>query len=129
MEEQERERIRAEKRAAKERRREEARIKTELEGKRRNGAAGDSANGEDLRHEMERPRTNDGKDGRAVANGRGGRSAGEGSSSKGGWCWSLFMFLLGLAFVGVATGISLLWIYTGGHLDQKSIERALPVIR
>ncbi len=39
------------------------------------------------------------------------------------------MFLLGMFFVSVAAGISLLWIYTGGHLDQRSIERALPVIR
>lgn len=39
------------------------------------------------------------------------------------------MFLLGLSFVAVASGVSLLWIYTGGHLDQKSIERALPLIR
>ncbi len=38
------------------------------------------------------------------------------------------MFLLGLLFVFVASGISLLWIYTGGHLDQRSIERALPLI-
>ena len=41
----------------------------------------------------------------------------------------MLMFMLGLLFVCIATGISLLWIYTGGHLDQRSIERALPVIK
>lgn len=34
-----------------------------------------------------------------------------------------------MAFVGLATGISLLWIYTGGNLDQKSIDMALPQIK
>jgi len=39
------------------------------------------------------------------------------------------MFVFGLLLVGVATAFSLVWIYTGGRLDQNSIEKALPVIR
>ena len=39
------------------------------------------------------------------------------------------MFLLGVLLVSVASGFSLLWIYTSGRLDRASIERALPVIR
>jgi hypothetical protein len=39
------------------------------------------------------------------------------------------MFLTGILLVCLASGISLLWIYTGGHLDQKSIGKALPAIR
>ena len=47
----------------------------------------------------------------------------------GGWLWSIFMFLMGLSLMTFGFGVSLLWIYTGGHLDQRSIERALPVIQ
>ena len=39
------------------------------------------------------------------------------------------MLLLSLSIVTLTSGVSVLWIYTGGHLDQKSIERALPVIQ
>ena len=46
-----------------------------------------------------------------------------------GWCRSLIMLLMALLLVTVGSGISLLYIYTGGHLDQRSIERALPVIK
>ena len=31
--------------------------------------------------------------------------------------------------VTVGSGISLLFIYTGGNLDQRSIERALPILQ
>lgn len=131
IEEQERERIRAEKRAAKERRREEARAK-EMETRKRNGnngagpglGSGDHGNGGSM-HEMEKPR-----DGVARNGGAATAAATDGDRrGGGGWCWSLFMFLLGVFFVAVASGVSLLWIYTGGHLDQRNIERALPVIR
>jgi len=67
--------------------------------------------------DMEKPRNA----ANGVAGGRGQRES--------GWCWSLFMFVLGFVFVGVATAFSLVWIYTGGRLDQASVERALPVIR
>ena len=39
------------------------------------------------------------------------------------------MLLLALLLVTVGSGISLLYIYTGGHLDHDSIERALPVLK
>ena len=50
-------------------------------------------------------------------------------SDNGGWCRSLMMFILALLLVTLGSGISLLFIYTGGHLDQQSIERALPVLK
>jgi hypothetical protein len=50
-------------------------------------------------------------------------------TENGGWCRSLMMLLLALLLVTVGSGISLLFIYTGGHLDQQSIERALPVLQ
>ena len=121
----ERERLRAEKRAAKERRREEARAKMENNG----GGNGNGGNGgnnrriqdnsSSMQHEMEQPR----------ANGKANGTAKGQSSKKGGFFWSMLMFLLGLGFVCLATGISLLWIYTGGHLDEKNVQRAIPVIR
>ena len=50
-------------------------------------------------------------------------------AENGGWCRSLMMLLLALLLITVGSGISLLFIYTGGHLDQQSIERALPVLQ
>ena len=46
-----------------------------------------------------------------------------------GWCRSLMMLLMALLLVTVGTGISLLFIYTGGNLDQRSIERSLPILQ
>ena len=46
-----------------------------------------------------------------------------------GWCRSLMMLLLAILLVSVGSGISLLFIYTGGNLDQRSIERALPILQ
>jgi hypothetical protein len=37
--------------------------------------------------------------------------------------------LFGLIMLTISMGASLLWIYTGGQLDQRSIEQALPVIQ
>ena len=116
-EEAERERLRQEKRSAKERRRKEEASRLMKESA--NGSTGEG----NTRHEMEKPRMN---------NGNASKTSGGGSGRRGlcgGWCWSMFMFLLGLFFIGLATGISLLWIYTGGRLDQKSIEKAMPIIR
>ena len=42
---------------------------------------------------------------------------------------SLLMFLLGLGVAGAGLAISLLWIYTEGRLDTKSVSSALPVIQ
>merc|ERR1719378_1295249 len=42
---------------------------------------------------------------------------------------SVLMFLLGVAVAGLGLAISLLWIYTEGKLDSKSVSSALPVIQ
>merc|ERR1719228_1903397 len=42
---------------------------------------------------------------------------------------SVVMFLLGLAVVGLGLAVSLIWIYTEGRLDSKSVSTALPVIQ
>ena len=39
------------------------------------------------------------------------------------------MMFMALLLVTLGSGISLLFIYTGGHLDQQSIERALPIMK
>ena len=51
------------------------------------------------------------------------------SRSDVGWFRSLMKVVLALLLVTLGTGISLLFIYTGGHLDQQSIERSLPVLK
>ena len=70
---------------------------------------------------MERPKHN--------SNPAGFKSGGEGKNKSNGCLINLFMFILGLSVMTFGFGVSLLWIYTGGHLDQRSIERALPVIQ
>jgi len=37
--------------------------------------------------------------------------------------------MFGLIMLSFSLGASLLWIYTGGQLDQHSIEQAIPVIQ
>lgn len=111
----ERERMRAKKKAAKERRKEE------------NQAQNARAN---YAHEMERPLGGDRAGGQA--NGRANQTNEKAQSDRKasrGWCYSLFMVMMACLFISLATGISLIWIYTGGKLDQKNIERALPIIR
>ena len=123
QEEVERERMRQEKRAAKEKRREEARMR-EAEVRRDvdikqtqemqvNGSNGHQANG--VR-------------GRQTGN---GYSYGDTRDSRGGntCLGSILMFLLGLAVAGLGLAISLIWIYTEGKLDSKSVSNALPVIQ
>lgn len=122
-EEAERERIRVEKRAAKERRREEANaVRSRMaaaaamandghqNGRGRQGTYSDGS----IEREMER-RPNDTSSG----DGRGSRS----------FCRSLFMFLLGLLFVMMASGFALLWVYAGGDLSAKNIRKTMPVLR
>ena len=46
-----------------------------------------------------------------------------------GFCRSLFMFLLGLLFVMMASGFALLWVYAGGDLSAKNIRKTMPVLR
>ena len=53
----------------------------------------------------------------------------EEAARSGSWLGSLVMFLLGLGVAGAGLAISLLWIYTEGKLDSKSVSAALPVIQ
>jgi len=124
-EEMERERLRQEKRAAKEKRREENRLKEE-ERKRDVD--------QKMRHEMQLNGSNgSAKNGTARDNDtRGGASGGlvEGDTRQTSSCLgSLLMFLLGLGVVGAGVAVSLVWIYTEGRLDSKSVSTALPVIQ
>ena len=41
----------------------------------------------------------------------------------------MMLVLLSVVLFSVGTAVSTLWVYTGGRLDQASIERALPVIQ
>lgn len=131
LEEQEKEKIRNEKRAAKERRR-EARGKEDLKK-------------QQDRMKMSSSMSKESFNGQGVNNGTGNsphqyneyqakkgfeyKEHNKRHTENGGWCRSLMMLLLALLLVTVGSGISLLFIYTGGHLDQQSIERALPVLQ
>ena len=53
----------------------------------------------------------------------------EEAGRSGSWLGSLVMFLLGLGVAGAGLAISLIWIYTEGKLDSKSVSAALPVIQ
>jgi len=121
LEEQEREKLRQEKRAAKERRREEARQR-EAESKRET----DLKN----RHEMQVNGNGSFKDTTKnlskAKNGYGHRSE---SESQRSCLASLLMFMAGLAVAGLGLAISLLWIYTEGKMDSKSVSSALPVLQ
>lgn len=117
QEEAERERIRAEKKAAKERRREEARAKEEAKKREMEALMAN------MQHEMEQPRN--GNSHGVKSDKDGGRD----SRPTSGWCWSLVWLLAGLLVVALGLNISVLWIYTDGHLDQRSIERAMPVLQ
>ncbi|CAB4064258.1 unnamed protein product [Lepeophtheirus salmonis] len=52
-----------------------------------------------------------------------------GKKSSSNWCWTFMMTLLSIMFVLGASGASILWIYTEGNLSQKSIQKAIPIIR
>ena len=71
------------------------------------------------------------RNGGQATNGTRGYTAGHaGEGARGGTCLgSLLMFLLGLGVAGAGLAISLLWIYTEGRLDTKSVSSALPVIQ
>ena len=121
LEELERERLRQEKRAAKERRREEARQR-EAETRRETDLK--------IRHEMQvngnGSSKNPSKTFTSTKNGY-GRTSGE-SEGRRSCLASLTMFLAGLAVAGLGLALSLLWIYTEGKLDSKTVSAALPVI-
>ena len=115
-EEAERERIRAEKKATKERRRQEAREREEVTRKKAELEAMYA-----MKHEMERNST-----GQQHAH----HNHYEQTESSGSSCfWSILMFFMATALLCLGFGGSLIWIYTGGHMDQRSIERALPIIQ
>lgn len=121
-EEAEREKVRQDKRAAKEKRREEARMK-EVNEKRGDVEAkfrAEEMNGNGVA-----------AGGKAQQNGNGHAGAGDFESEQGGTSLisSLLLFLCGLAVVGAGLAVSLLWVYTEGRLDSKSIATALPVLQ
>merc|ERR1712179_683257 len=112
-------RVRQEKRAAKEKRREEARVR-EAETKRE---ADQKAN-----HEMQLNGNQNLKTKNKINNSN-GHAASAPTQPSGSCLGSLVMFLLGLAVVGLGLAVSLIWIYTEGRLDSKSVSTALPVIQ
>ena len=118
-EEMERERVRQEKRAAKEKRREEARVR-EAETKREAD--------QKVNHEMQLNGNQNLKT-KNKTNSSNGHVASSPTQASGSCLGSLIMFLLGLAVVGLGLAVSLIWIYTEGRLDSKSVSTALPVIQ
>jgi len=121
LEEVEREKLRQEKRAAKERRREEARQR-EAETRRETDLK--------IRHEMQVNGNGSNKNPtKTLTNAKNGygRSSAE-SEVKRSFLANLLMFLAGVAVAGLGLAISLLWIYTEGKLDSKTVSAALPVI-
>lgn len=121
-EEVERERIRAEKRAAKERRREEARLKAEQENKKSKSSDYNPA-------EMQRTMNGNSNGNKTKNSDYIDAESRQVDGGSGGWCWSLFMFLFGFGLVFVGAAIAMIWIYTGGRLDSKSVGKAIPLIR
>jgi len=117
-EEMERERVRQEKRAAKEKRREEARVR-EAETKK------DSE--QKVQHEMQL--NGNGSTATKTKTSANGHTSAPGQGDSGSWLGTLIMFLLGLGVVGLGLAVSLIWIYTEGRLDSKSVTTALPVIQ
>lgn len=123
-EEAERDRIRQEKRAAKEKRREEARHR-EAEVRKESDMK--------MSHEMQMNgngtgggyNRNGNKNNISTDNGYNHVSEARGRTCLG----SVIMFLLGLGVAGMGLAISLLWIYTEGKMDSKSVQSALPVIQ
>jgi len=118
-EEAERERVRQDKRLAKEKRREEARVR-EAEVKRDQEVK--------TKHEMQLNGNGPSRQQNGVNMDR--RSSGNNKDdSERGFIASLIMFLLGLSVMGLGLAVSLLWVYTEGRLDSKSVTSALPVIQ
>lgn len=112
QEEKEREKARALKKAAKERKRAEARLREE-----QSRQAAESAAMASIPHEMQQGTSN-------------GKVGGKGSKEKSFSClWSFWMFMMTVLLIALGFGTSLLWIYTGGQLDQHSVEKALPMIQ
>lgn len=119
-EEMERERVRQEKRAAKEKRREEARVR-EAESKK------DTE--QKVRHEMQLNGNQHSTKTKNNLHTSNGHMASQDPVVTRSLLGTLVMFLLGLAVVGLGLAVSLIWIYTEGRLDSKSVSTALPVIQ
>jgi len=115
----ERERIRAEKKAAKERRRRE-REEREEAGRKKAELEAMLAQRQEM---QQRKNANGTRDQANVP------YTGTGSSSSSNCLGSLLMVLLATTLLFLGFGASLIWVYTGGHMDQRSIERALPIIQ
>merc|ERR1712129_346921 len=113
------ERVRQEKRAAKEKRREEARVR-EAETKKEVD--------QKVRHEMQLNGNGNAQNKNNLHNSNGHTATSDPAVSRS-CLGSLVMFLLGLAVVGLGLAVSLIWIYTEGRLDSKSVSTALPVIQ
>merc|ERR1719189_1364798 len=114
----ERDKIRAAKKAAKEKRRQEA-LEREEVAKREEELAAMNA----MRHEMEQNPLG------SSAKINGNLDNSQAKTKKTGCLWTLWILLVTVFFLFLGFGASLIWIYTGGHLDQRSIERALPLIQ
>jgi len=119
-EEMERERVRQEKRAAKEKRREEARVR-EAETKKESDLK--------ARHEMQLNGSQSSSKTKNNLQSSNGFKPSSDKSNSGSILSSLIMFLFGLGVVGLGVAVSLIWIYTEGKLDGKSVSAALPVIQ
>ncbi len=112
-EEAERDKIRAQKKAAKEKRKLEAKL--EREAKARQEAAEMAVTQQKSKIQSPLKVNLKSKDGQG--------------SQRSSCLWSLWLFLAALFFVCLGLTYSLLWIYTGGHMDEKSIEKAIPLIK
>lgn len=119
MEEIEREKVRQEKRAAKDRRREEQ--KQREEGRRE----------EENKHRQKREMDSNRSSPNGIGNGHGDTHdhVTPAAPAPQSWFYSFFMFLMGVFAVGVAVGVSLVWIYSEGNLDSNSVHAAMSAIR
>ncbi|XP_040568229.1 uncharacterized protein [Lepeophtheirus salmonis] len=120
-EEAEKERARAEKKAAKGKRREESKMK-DNEGKKMNKKCPNSSSNSDNASHFDTHQ----REGLTIQHLIDDHRRKKSSSN---WCWTFMMTLLSIMFVLGASGASILWIYTEGNLSQKSIQKAIPIIR
>lgn len=145
-EERERERVKAEKKALKAKKKQEQKANKDTQGV-AGGAAGNTSLASDGAY-----RRNQGHFNGSNANGAGGDGYGfgnrnnasanmrhsamnnrqfqqNGGSHFGGWVWTLFLVLASLALFAFGAAIATFWIYTGGHFDEPSLYRAIPLIQ
>ena len=116
LEEEEREKVRAEKRAAKEKRREEARLKEGGVATNATTIKSKTSRGPSQPHSQSQREGHDERSERK-------------RSSASSCCWVLLWAAMTLILVTSAMAFSLIWIYTNGKLDQRSVEKAVPLIQ